>query len=149
MGYVDELRRVIGTRPVILVGAAVIIRDRAGAILLQRRTDNNLWSLPGGALESGETLAEAARREVLEETGLSVGTLRLVDVFSGPDLFYELPNGDQVHNVNVIFEASEVEGDLHPNPAEVQELRFFDPTSLPEKISPPDRPVLRRYALNR
>ncbi|HLA24624.1 MAG TPA: NUDIX domain-containing protein [bacterium] len=68
MGYVGDLRLLVGTRPLILVGAAVIVRDKRGAILLQRRVDNNKWSLPGGALEPGETLAEAARREVLEET---------------------------------------------------------------------------------
>ena len=70
--YVSELRRLVGSRPLLLVAAGVVVRASYGAILLQRRTDDGLWGLPGGALEPGDSLEEAARRELLEETGLVV-----------------------------------------------------------------------------
>jgi len=52
MGYVDELRALVGTRPLILLRAAVIVQDEAGRLLLQRRGDNAKWSLPGETLEA-------------------------------------------------------------------------------------------------
>lgn len=51
-----------------------------------RRTDNGAWTIPGGMTEPGETVEETARREVREETGLTVGTMTLFDAFSGPEL---------------------------------------------------------------
>ena len=69
--YIHALRAVIGSRKIILnCAGAVIVRD--GKILLQRRSDNGLWGFPGGLLELNETFAQAALREVREETGLEV-----------------------------------------------------------------------------
>ena len=96
MDYMQELRALVGHRPVLVPGAAILILDDAGKVLLHRRGDDDLWSLPGGALEPGESLEEAARREAAEEVGLTLGELTLVDVFSGPEFFHEYPNGDQV-----------------------------------------------------
>jgi 8-oxo-dGTP pyrophosphatase MutT (NUDIX family) len=73
MSYVQELRALIGHRLLILAGATVIVRDAAGRVLMQRRSDNGQWGLPGGALEPGESLEETGRREVWEETGVRVG----------------------------------------------------------------------------
>ncbi len=64
--YIVELRKVIGNRPLIACSACVIVVDDAERILLQRRTDNGLWGLPGGAMEIGETLEQTARREAYE-----------------------------------------------------------------------------------
>lgn len=69
-GYIMDLREVVGARPLILAGAGVIIVDNEGRILLQHRSDNGDWGIPGGSMELGESFEEAARREVLEETGL-------------------------------------------------------------------------------
>src|SRR4030067_552334 len=100
MGYVAELRALVGRRPLILVGAVVIVQDEAGRLLLQRRTDTAKWSLPGGALELGETVEDAARREVREETAAAIGRLRLLGVASGADLVSHLPHRHQVHDVS-------------------------------------------------
>ena len=67
--------------------ALVLLVDRDGAVLLQHRDERTSaspgqWSLPGGHLEAGETPEEGARRELLEETGLTVGELR--PLWSGP-----------------------------------------------------------------
>ncbi|MBE3554484.1 MAG: NUDIX domain-containing protein, partial [Thermicanus sp.] len=71
MGYIMELRKWVGKRPLIMAAAGVAVMDGEEKILLQQRIDNNMWGLPGGALELGETLEEAAKRELLEETGLT------------------------------------------------------------------------------
>ena len=76
MGYVMELRKFIGSRPVIVAGAGVILVNEKNEILLQKRADNGFWDYPAGSMELGESFEECARREVYEETGLvCVGVL--------------------------------------------------------------------------
>ena len=69
MGYVEELRALIGTRTLINPGVRAVIRDEAGAVLLQLRGDFKIWGLPAGGMELGESVQDAVRREVYEETG--------------------------------------------------------------------------------
>lgn len=142
--YVRSLRSKIGTMPIILPGAGVIVTDHDGRILLLHRSDNGLWCLPGGMMEPGEAAEATARRELQEETGLVAGPLQLFGVFSGPELFYVYPNGDQVHNVSVVFKAESFTGDPRPDGDETLSIRFFSPAELPP-LSPPDQPALHRY----
>jgi ADP-ribose pyrophosphatase YjhB (NUDIX family) len=135
MPYVSDLRAVVGHRPLILVSAGALILDHAGRVLLQRRGDDGLWSIPGGAMELGETLEEAARREVREETGLAVEGLSLVCVLSGPEFFHTYPNGDQVYMVCAVFVAHGVRGTPALDEAETLELRFFDLAGLPPNVN--------------
>lgn len=136
MGYIEELRQLIGHRPLIMVGATVLLRDRQGRLLMMRRSDNRCWGVPGGALEPGETLEEAARRETYEETGLKIDDLTLFGVFSGPELYYRYPSGDEVFNVSVVYTAQYLGDELVIN-AEHSRFQFFELTALPEAISPP------------
>jgi ADP-ribose pyrophosphatase YjhB (NUDIX family) len=101
-------------------------------VLLQLRRDGRYWSLPGGALEPGESLEDTARRELLEETGLAAKNLRLLTVCSGPQCDHTYPNGDRIHNVVAIYLALGVEGELRPDPEEGLELRYFSRHALPE-----------------
>jgi 8-oxo-dGTP pyrophosphatase MutT (NUDIX family) len=144
MGYIEELRVHIGHRPIIMVGAGVLITDAQGRLLLGERTDNHTWSIPGGAMEPGEDLEETARREALEEAGLTLGALQLFGVFSGSELFYTYPNGDQVYNVSVMYTCS----DYQETRAVLDEhtvFRFFPPETLPRPISPPVRPIIEAW----
>ncbi|WP_419185455.1 NUDIX domain-containing protein [Paenibacillus polymyxa] len=68
-----------------MAGACVILIDDEGRLLLQQRTDNGLWGLPGGSMEPGENMKEVASRELFEEVGLEAEELELLDIFSGPD----------------------------------------------------------------
>lgn len=145
MSYIQDMRALIGTRPLMLPVAAVLIENQTGQILLQQRQDNGLWGLNGGALEIGESAEEAARREVFEETGLRLGTLEWFALFSGPQMQHRYPNGDQVSLVAAIYRCREYRGELQPAPDEVQALRFFEPQALPPDLNPPARPVLRHY----
>jgi ADP-ribose pyrophosphatase YjhB (NUDIX family) len=145
MGYIHELRKFVGSRPLILVGAAVLLLDQKGRLLLLKRSDNRLWGIPGGCMELGESLEETARRETLEETGLRINELELFAVFSGPELFYEYPNGDKVHNVSVVYLSRDTSGEVDVQDEEHTEFAFFKLDQLPESISPPIKPVLAMY----
>lgn len=144
-GYIMDLRKVVGTRPLIMTAAAVVIVDSDGQILLQRRSDNDCWGLPGGSMEPGESFEETARREVLEETGLMVGRLELLYVHSGKDAFYEFPNGDQIYGAAVVYTTTEFTGSLNRDQDETLDLRWFLPKSIPPNINPLDRPVIDFY----
>jgi 8-oxo-dGTP pyrophosphatase MutT (NUDIX family) len=123
--YIEDLRELVGHRPLILPGTHVYLLDEMGRVLLMKRTDTGGWGLPGGFMEPGETLEEAARREVLEETGLTVGDLALIRVFSGPECYYRYPNGDEVYSVLAAYSTRDFHGTLAQQSAEASELAFF------------------------
>jgi 8-oxo-dGTP pyrophosphatase MutT (NUDIX family) len=145
VGYIMELRSLIGTHPIIMAGACVLLTDDKNRLLLQRRTDNGLWGLPGGSLEPGERLQEVAKRELFEETGLIAHSLKLFDVFSGNEFYYKYPHGDEVFNVVTAYMCSDYIGTLANDVDEVLELRFFDSKEIPSEISPPDLPIINQY----
>jgi len=92
--------------------SAIIFDDKREKVLLTRRTDNGRWCLPGGAMEAGESAAEACIREVWEETGLQVNVKRLVGVYSNPDQLVIYPDGNKVFMVVLSFEAEILNGEL-------------------------------------
>ena len=92
--------------------SAVIFDETHTKALLTRRTDNGLWCVPGGAMEAGESAAEACIREVWEETGLSVSVKRLIGVYSNPNQLVVYPDGNKVHIVVMSFEVEVVSGKL-------------------------------------
>ena len=91
--------------PFIQTGSAVIVRNEKGEILLQKRTDNGRWGLPGGCQDLGENLKVTAIRELEEETGIKVDIddLIAVDTLSGEDRKRMYPNGDIVYNNTSLF----------------------------------------------
>lgn len=145
MGYIMELRKLVGSRPLIMAGACVILINDDKEILLQLRNDNNCWGLAGGSLEIGETLEQVAKRELFEETGLIANKLKLFNVYSGENLYYKYPHGDEVYNVVTAYVCCDYEGVLRREESEVQELKFFKFNELPPNISPPDLPILNEY----
>jgi 8-oxo-dGTP pyrophosphatase MutT (NUDIX family) len=144
LGYIMELRKLIGTRPIIMVGACVIVQNDS-RILLQLRTDNGLWGLPGGSMEPGEEMEQVATRELYEETGLKAHELQLFDIFSGKELYYQYPHGDEVYNVIAVYICTEFDGELNADNDEVVELKYFDYNNIPNQISPPDIPIIKKF----
>ncbi|MGG1679823.1 NUDIX hydrolase [Neobacillus sp. NRS-1170] len=136
MGYIEELRELIGTRPLILVGAVVAAIDGDGKILLQKRPEG-IWALPGGLLELGESAEEAARREVFEETGIEIGQLQLTAVFSGNQYFRKLPNGDEFYPVTIAYISKDIKNNtLKIDGQETIDAGFFPIQELPDHTSP-------------
>lgn len=143
--YILDLRKTVGHRPLLQVGASVIVENDRGEILLQRRADNGCWGYCGGSVELDEKVEEAAARELFEESGLYAEKLELFGIFSGPETHYVYPNGDEVSNVDIVYICRIYTGELRSQQGEVMELRFFAHTDIPENISPPIRPAIRKW----
>ena len=135
MDYIPYLRSMVGPKPVIMVTAGVVIFNSDGELLLQHRADGSGWGPIGGFMELGETVQETARREVLEETGLTVGNLELFGVFSRDEI-QMFSNGDQLQVVTVSYLTDKVSGTLQPD-AQGLELRYFPLYALPEHLFAP------------
>ena len=143
--YIMDLRSIVGHRPLLQVGASVIIEDNKGRILLQKRSDNHCWGYAGGSIELDEKVEAAAKRELLEETGLTANSLELFGVFSGEDTHYIYPNGDEVFNIDIVFICRDYSGELICQNNEVEQLKFFAIEELPNKISPPIKVALNKW----
>ena len=130
LGYIEELRKVVGTRPLILVGSAIIILNDNQEVLLQYRSDTYDWGVPGGAMELGETTEETARRELFEETGLNAKIMQFIGVLSGKEVYFQYPNGDEIFNVIHLYQGHHVSGELRLDHEGLQ-LQYFPVDKLP------------------
>ena len=144
MDYILQLRQFIGHRPILMVGAAVLILDKQDCLLMMKRSDSGTWGIPGGATEPGEVVEEAAKRETLEEVHLHIETMSLFGVFSGPALYYKYPNGDEVYNVTIMYLSRDWHGEVRLN-HEHTEWGWFSTNEIPENVSPPIRPIIEQF----
>lgn len=112
------------------MGAGVaVLKD--GEVLLIRRGDNGLWDVPGGGLEPGETPGDAARRELKEKTGLSVGLLRPLAVFQHPHVY---PDGNVMQWETHVFTAEFTEGEVLAGD-DAHEAKWWLLNALPHAVS--------------
>jgi ADP-ribose pyrophosphatase YjhB (NUDIX family) len=102
----------IGRQAPLAVACSAAVFDSNRQLLLTRRTDNQKWCLPGGHLESGESVTEGVVREVKEETGLDVEIVRLIGVYSNPHRVLEYADGSRFHIVALTFETRIMGGAL-------------------------------------
>ncbi|MEV8627474.1 NUDIX domain-containing protein [Streptomyces sp. NPDC051079] len=114
----------------LVVAASAVVVDAGGRVLLQRRTDNGLWALPGGGMDMGDSLPGAAVREVREETGLEVEITGLVGTYTDPRHVIAYSDGEVRRQFNVCFTARAV-GGSHALSDESTELRFVAAAELP------------------
>lgn len=142
----DELRNM----PLFQNGSAIIVVNKNGEILLQHRTDRDLWCVPGGLQELGETFEEVAARELKEETGLiaNINDLNLIKAVSGESRKNSYPNGDVVYNNTMLYVTKKYSGALGSNYEETVDkgngyfeslkesrgLKFFSLETLPKNI---------------
>ncbi|MFD3447816.1 NUDIX hydrolase [Microbacteriaceae bacterium 4G12] len=147
MGYVEELRNLVGHRPLILVGAVVLLLDQNERVLLQQRKEPyGKWGLLGGLMELGESLEETAYREVLEEAGLQIRNIKLINVFTGKHYFLKLANGDEFQSVTAAYYTKEFDGEIVTNKEEALDIKFFPVDELPDYIVGSHKKIIEEYA---
>ena len=138
--YLGRLRQVIGDRLVLMPAARIVIEADDGRVLLEERADFRRWGLPGGAPEEGDDIVAAIRREVAEETGLTVEDPRPFGFACDPAFeSITYPNGHRCHYFSLMFYARRFSGTLEPVDGENLQLAWFDPHDLPDML-----PNLRR-----
>ncbi len=119
------------------MSAVVWGSERGAELLLMQRSDNGHWGLPGGYVEAGETVTEAAAREVFEETGVEIAVGRLIGVYSDPARqVIAYPDGNRVQAVNLCFEARPTGQGEPTTPEETLASGYFSSGALPEPLVP-------------
>lgn len=116
------------------VGAGVAVLNDNKVVLI-RRADNGLWDIPGGAVEPGEAVEDAARRELREETGLEAAPLTLLGVFSGPEFQHTYPDGNVVEWVTVLFSA-DWDDEVPRAGDDAAKVAWYPLDALPTGLSP-------------
>lgn len=151
----EELRHM----PLFQNGSAIIVENDKEEILLEERVDRNLWCIPGGLQELGETFEAVAVRELKEETGLlcKEEDLTLVKVISGETRRNAYPNGDIVYNNTVLYIVKKYTGTLNCDYEEItdknkqefvvqkesKDLKFFKIEDLPDNLM--DKDLIQAY----
>jgi len=132
----------------IRTGASAIISNEENEILLEKRKDCNLWGIPGGRLEPGESIVDACTREFLEETGLKIDIVGLVGIYTGPKkgfLLREYPDA-LVQVIDIVLRGERVSGELIVSD-ESYELHYFSQNDLPAMV-PNTEVILKNYFEN-
>jgi 8-oxo-dGTP pyrophosphatase MutT (NUDIX family) len=130
-GRIDYYDDPAAPKPNSVVPAAVaLVTNGAGEILMIRRTDNGNWALPGGAIEMTESVADAAVRETLEETGIRVEVTGLAGVYSDPGHVIHFASNDEVRReFSIVLTARPVGGEPTPSD-ESSDVRWIAPADL-------------------
>ena len=127
--YIQRLRDVIGTALIFVPAVSVIAVDD-GRVLLVYEVEQEAWSTPGGQMEVDERPEDAARREVLEETGLEVAIDEIVTALGGPEFRVRYRNGDEIAYVTIVYRGRVVGGAPRPDGDEVTAVEWFPIHSL-------------------
>lgn len=123
--YIRGLRQMIGNTVLEVPTVSVLTFDAQGRVLLVRHSEGNDWSTPGGMIEPYELPADAAVREMWEETGLHVELTRIIGVFGGRACTSTYANGDKMSWVATVFEGKRLAGEPCPDGEETLEVRYF------------------------
>ncbi len=143
--YIKTIRKMVGNTRIFLPGIRAILLNDLDQVLLQKRTDMNIWGLPAGAVEIGETVMDTLKREVMEETSLTVISAEPMALYSGKKQQFSYPNGDQIQPFAMAFLVTEWEGEPQVDGVEGHEVRWFAFDQLPEEMVPVHRQVLEDY----
>ena len=141
--YIGYLRSMVGDSMVMLNSTAVVITNEQNQILLQKRSDNGLWGLPGGLLELDETIEQGAIREVKEETNLDIVITRFIGVFVNPLMTWRQTDKAKVFAFG--FVGKVVGGSLDILDDESLELRYFDIEQMPILHSLDNQNIVETY----
>ena len=135
----------IGNTRIIIPGVRALIFNEQRELLLEKQTIFGSWALPHGCIDVGESVFDALKREVKEETGLSILDARPFGIYSDPKYSVTYPNGDEVQTLTVAFLVTAWSGDIRVDGDEVAELGFFPLGGLPCPIYPIHRDTILDY----
>ncbi|MGS2616581.1 NUDIX hydrolase [Micromonospora sp. LZ34] len=113
----------------LVVAVTVFVQDEEGRVLLIRRSDNSLWALPGGAQDVGESTAQAAVREVEEETGLHIELTAISGIYSDPAHVIAYDDGEVRQEFSICLRARVVGGTIRTS-SESSEVKWVEPESI-------------------
>lgn len=125
MARIDYYHQPDAPKPNSLVPAAsAVVMDEKGRIVLHKRSDNHLWSLPGGAMDLGESIEECIIREVKEETGLDVEVLKCIGIYTDPNHVIAFSDGEVRQQFSICFACKIVGGEITVS-SESTRVEFF------------------------
>ena len=139
--FYRQIREGLGSSLLLIPAVAALIRDGEGRFLIHQRPDGS-WSLPAGAVEPGETPAQAIARETREETGVIVRPDRTAGVVGGLQCRVRYQNGDEVEGVVTVFDCTVVGRELLQIGEETQALAYVSATELPSRVTFPYPPSI-------
>ncbi|WP_406308577.1 NUDIX domain-containing protein [Streptomyces sp. NBC_00121] len=113
----------------VVPSVTAIVRNDSGRLLLIHKSDNDLWALPGGGHDIGESIADTVVREVAEETGIAVKVDRVVGLYTNPHHVIAYDDGEVRQQFSICFRAHPVGGSLRTS-SESKEVRWIDPADL-------------------
>jgi len=140
--YIRDLRAKIGTTVLEIPTVSILTFDAAQRVLLVRHVEGNNWTTPGGMIEPHEVPADAAVREMWEETGLHVELTRVIGVFGGEHCHHTYRNGDRVAWISTTFAARAIGGVLAPDNDETLEVRYVSRDELAALPHKPHVPMM-------
>lgn len=152
--YISYMRKMIGHKKMMSVGLACLITNERGEILLEKRSDNGKYCLPGGSINFDETVLEGLKREVKEETGISLKDAKLFLILSGKKEEFIYPNGDVTDYVDLIFYSKITSSDFDEkkkHDSESTSIRFYSANRLPseeEMLRGTLRPIKKFFSQN-
>ena len=135
MDYIKELRKRTNHMPLVLPHSVVVLFNEKDEVLLEERSDDGYFDFPGGSIDLKESAEEAAKRELLEETGLIADELELFKVYSGEITHYVYFNGDEIYGVDLVYICRKYHGEMSPQLEEVKNLKFYKIDDVPDKMS--------------
>lgn len=119
-----------------------MIMDPEQRILLHKRADLEVWALPSGAMELGESILDTLGREVAEETGIQVDAAELIGIYTDPRHEVSYPNGDILQVFSVAFLVTQWAGTPKVGDEESKDIRFFRREELPADVISWHREIL-------
>jgi 8-oxo-dGTP pyrophosphatase MutT (NUDIX family) len=130
----------------VVPSANVIVVNDEGEILMIRRTDNDNWAVPGGGVDLGESITDAAVRETQEETGITCEITGLVGIYTNPRHVIHYTSNDEVRQeFSIVFTARPVGGELRPS-SESSDPQWVCPATVPSlRMHPSMRQRIQHY----